>query len=642
MKARKSDWRFQSPLAILAFLAPLGACAATLNGSPGNYLSLLPSLAPGDTLQLTSGTYTGGLPISSMNGTASLPIIIAGPSDQSARFTADDCCNTIELRNASYIEIHNLTLDGSGTVDAFGVNSSGPTHHITIAHLKIVNYGADQQAVGIGTKAPAWNWIVRDNTIIGAGTGMYFGNSDGTQPFVAGIIENNLVLDTIGYNVQIKHQLARPTGLGMPTGANVTVIRNNVFSKRNNAATGGSARPNLLVGHFPVSGTGSNDRYEIYGNFFYENPTEALFQGEGNIALYDNLLVNSYDDAVNIQPQNDVPRNVTVLHNTVVAAGGGIRVSGAASGYTQAIVGNASFAATPVSGPNQADNITGSFAGAATYLNDPTGAVGALDLYPKSGQLLGAAISLAPFATLTDYNKDFNGTLRTGIHRGAYEGSGVNPGWKLALAMKESARSGSGPAPIVSLIAAPAEVVSGGTVSLTWSSTDATECAASGGWSGSRMTSGSTSSGSITSTTVFTLTCSGPGGSSSKSVAVSLIAAPMITFTSSPDSVTAGGSTTLSWNVSGASSCTASGGWSGSKTTSGAEVTGALQASTSFTLACSGSGGTTTQTVTVQVSSASGGGGDGGSGGGGSLGLLEVILVGWQVLGLQRSRSRSA
>ena len=57
-------------------------------------------------------------------------------------------------------------------------------------------------------------------------------------------------------------------------------------TRRRFRSTGGSARPNLLVGGFPPTGWGANDSYEIYGNFFYNNPVEALFQGTGNIKLY--------------------------------------------------------------------------------------------------------------------------------------------------------------------------------------------------------------------------------------------------------------------------------------------------------------------------------------------------------------------
>jgi hypothetical protein len=40
---------------------------------------------------------------------------------------------------------------------------------------------------------PTWGRIIRRNVIDGAGTGIYLGNSDGSAPFVAGIIENNLI-----------------------------------------------------------------------------------------------------------------------------------------------------------------------------------------------------------------------------------------------------------------------------------------------------------------------------------------------------------------------------------------------------------------------------------------------------------------
>ena len=47
------------------------------------------------------------------------------------------------------------------------------------------------------------------------------------------------------------------------------------------------------------------------------------------------------------------------------------------------------------------------------------------------------------------------------------------------------------PAPTVQLQAEPSEVESGGTTTLTWSSTNADTCQASGGWSGTKLVSGS-------------------------------------------------------------------------------------------------------------------------------------------------------
>ncbi len=90
------------------------------------------------------------------------------------------------------------------------------------------------------------------------------------------------------------------------------------------------------------------------------------------------------------------------------------------------------------------------------------------------------------------------------------------------------------PAPTVELAANPMSVVHGASATLTWSSTNATACAASGAWSGSKATAGTQSSGALSATSTFTLACSGAGGSTSHSVTVTVLAA-------------GSGSATLSW-----------------------------------------------------------------------------------------------
>jgi hypothetical protein len=420
----------------LAFSMPSAARADLVDANPSNYRARLTSLAPGDTMRLAPGVYNESLPLSGVNGAAERPIVIEGPVNQSAIFQGQSCCNTVQFNDSSYITVRNLTLDGMHRPEPFGVDSSGPSHHITIENLQIVNYDADQAMIGISTKAPAWEWTIRGNTIVGAGTGMYFGNSTGDAPFVAGIIEHNVIAYTIGYNIEIKQQNPRPSDVGLPTGDSRTIIRHNVFTKAKNASTGGNARPNLLVGHFPLSGAGRNDRYEIYGNFFYENPTEALFQGEGNIVLHDNVLVNHFGSAINVQPHNDAPRTVFIYHNTVVASDDGIQVTGGAPGTTQRIVGNAVYARVPIAGPNTSNNSTGSYSVAAATFVAPMAPLGTLSLLPKSGALTGTPMNLAPFGDFVDGAKDFNGRARTGVHRGAYEGDSFKTGWSLALVIK--------------------------------------------------------------------------------------------------------------------------------------------------------------------------------------------------------------
>ncbi|HEX9924154.1 MAG TPA: hypothetical protein VGD99_15970 [Anaerolineae bacterium] len=429
-------------------IRPLGT---TYNGDPTNYLSWFDDLTPGDTLVLAAGIYTDGLLIDDMNGTAGNPIVITGPESGSpAVFKARGCCNTVSIRNSSYVQIRHLELDGrdgGGTklagVDAVKAESDGQwAHHITLENLTIYNHDGDQQTVGISTKCPAWDWVIRGNIIDSAGTGMYLGDSDGGAPFINGLIEGNLVKDTIGYNVQIKHQVGpRPTGLGAPADG-TTIIRHNVFSKAANAATGDDARPNLLVGHWPLSDPGSNDVYQIYGNFFYQNPSgEPLFQGEGNVALYDNLFVNNDGAAIGIQPHNDVPRLIRVFNNTIVASSTGLNLTGGDASQ-QRVISNAVFAATPIDAPmeTQSDNISDSFANAGNHLvnptGSPTGSPSQLDLYPLANMLQGAVLDSSSFNTFQDWDRDFNSQQHDGTFRGAYAGEGANPGWLPRLERK--------------------------------------------------------------------------------------------------------------------------------------------------------------------------------------------------------------
>lgn len=78
-------------------------------------------------------------------------------------------------------------------------------------------------------------------------------------------------------------------------------------------------------------------------------------------------------------------------------------------------------------------------------------------------------------------------------------------------------------------------------------------------------------------------------------------AGPKVTVTATPASVPSGGSATINWSAPAASSCTASGGWTGAEPTSGSHNTGALTQATTYTLTCTGTGGTTKQAATVPV-----------------------------------------
>lgn len=425
----------------------IGGCGGvaplrTIQANPSTYRSLLGTLQPGDRLLLAPGTYTQQIRLNGLNGQPNRCIVIEGPATGTpALFTGSNTFNTISLQNVSYLVFRNLSLDGLGLAgDGVKVEATSTyAHHITLDNLKLRNYfGGNLNRCGINTKGRAWNWVVRRVDILGAGVAMYFGKPDGTAEFVNSLIERNVISESRLYDIQIKHQLGRATSMGIPT-SGTTIIRHNVFTKEKNAATGTNARPNVLVGHWPLSGAGSSDVYQVYGNVFYLNPTEALFQGEGNIVLHDNLFVQrSFARTIRIQPHNNAPRRIDIFNNTIIGSGEGILITGANTAYPQRVYANAVFAAKPITGGQQSGNLTGAYAAAAQYLNNPGGtlAAGTLDLYPRPGMLEGTPVSLSFLTGLLDQSVDFNGLPRLDTFRGAYSGDGANPGWQPVLGIK--------------------------------------------------------------------------------------------------------------------------------------------------------------------------------------------------------------
>lgn len=158
------------------------------------------------------------------------------------------------------------------------------------------------------------------------------------------------------------------------------------------------------------------------------------------------------------------------------------------------------------------------------------------------------------------------------------------------------------PAPTLSLTATPNPVDAFNPTTLNWVVTNAYSCLASGGWSGTKSNIGSSEAVNPVTATNYDLVCYGPGGSASDNVVVS-INPPVVNLTSSPSHINPGASTNLTWTVSGADSCTASGGvgWFGSKAVAGGTESYSPSSNTTYSLTCTGPGGVTTDTETVLV-----------------------------------------
>ncbi|MEQ8858056.1 MAG: hypothetical protein RIC56_05365 [Pseudomonadales bacterium] len=219
----------------------------------------------------------------------------------------------------------------------------------------------------------------------------------------------------------------------------------------------------------------------------------------------------------------------------------------------------------------------------------------------------------------------------------------------IATLAERRRRQGAAAAPSVSFAAQPDAIDAGESTQLSWTSSDADVCVASGGWSGVVPPDGAVSSAGLASSAQFELACVGLGGVARRSVPVTvagipasesepapgpepesgpapapapapapepesapepapapqpdpvLAPAPSASLSAADEVVDPGAATELSWTSSNADGCTAGGGWSGALATSGAASSGALSRETTFTLNCSGTGGTAMAMISVAV-----------------------------------------
>ncbi len=168
------------------------------------------------------------------------------------------------------------------------------------------------------------------------------------------------------------------------------------------------------------------------------------------------------------------------------------------------------------------------------------------------------------------------------------------------------------PPPTVSLTGSPASIYTGGSSTLSWTTTNSpTSCVASGDWTGAKSASGSQSTGTLTTlkTYYYTLTCTNAGGTGfAKNIPVTVTnpPVPVVTLNANPTTISSGGSSTISWSATNSpTSCVASGDWTGAKSASGSQSTGTLTTVRiyNYTLQCSNAGGVDTASTSVDVSS---------------------------------------
>ncbi len=162
----------------------------------------------------------------------------------------------------------------------------------------------------------------------------------------------------------------------------------------------------------------------------------------------------------------------------------------------------------------------------------------------------------------------------------------------------------------------PITILAGQRPELQWTAQNVTSCTASNGWTGNKAINGTEAQSPISTATVYTLTCTGPGGTVSDTFIAQVVVptptpalgSPFLdlkirrlgsgeAFTDGPVFVNIGTPVELQWNSQNVSNCVATNAWSGSKQTTGTEPQSAVNTNSTYTLTCSGPSGSISDTV---------------------------------------------
>ncbi len=174
-------------------------------------------------------------------------------------------------------------------------------------------------------------------------------------------------------------------------------------------------------------------------------------------------------------------------------------------------------------------NRTGGGGASVNYATADITALAGADYTATHGSLSWGNRDTAPksFVIPISNAKPFAGSKTFAVAIAGASGVSLGTTTSAIVTINGDASSASAPAaspPTVSISASPTSVSSGSGSTLTWSSTNAGTCTASGDWSGSMGIQGSETIGNITSAKTYTIACNGTGGTTTQSATVSIAA----------------------------------------------------------------------------------------------------------------------
>ncbi len=251
-------------LCSLLLTAP-AARAATVNVSNTSDLhTALNSAAPGDTILLAPGTYTGGLHIDNRSGAPGGPITVAAADPANPPVFAGGS-TALQLSDCNYLTLRDLrvtsfTLNGINIDDAGSFDS--PAHHVTFENLLIERIGPTGNHDALKLSGLD-HFTIRNCTFRGWGGSAIdmVGCHDGT-------------IETSTFEGIPGHEQA--TGIQIKGGSRAILIRWNFFSGAGQRAInlGGSTG---LPYFRPADADAEADAVEVYGNRFAGSQSPVAF-----------------------------------------------------------------------------------------------------------------------------------------------------------------------------------------------------------------------------------------------------------------------------------------------------------------------------------------------------------------------------
>ena len=249
-----------------------------------------------------------------------------------------------------------------------------------------------------------------------------------------------------------------------------------------------------------------------------------------------------------------------------------------------------------------------------------------------STQSLGSSTTRQTFYSDSNFSQQIHGLIENTTYH--YRAMGADDEGVITGNIESFSTNCSNQAPTVNISANPSNVTYNGSSIITWNSNNTTSCTGNGGsngWSGNKSLSGNFSTGTLTNTTTYNITCvnvSGTQTNTSTTVNVgnqipqtcndqSAInyggnlpcrynqSQPSVSLNADNTNIDMNDSTTLRWTSTNATLCYGNGGtngWAGNKNRGSSFNTGRLTGDTTFRITCENENGNEkSDSVTVRI-----------------------------------------